>query len=133
MAYFLLFVKKIQKVIVRPCLMSKKNTLLTFKGICMNFLLELKFFILSHPLTFKQPLKVVQIHMTHPVVVECPLTPNWINRYTSLILNVFWKLFQLIKMKLLERKKQLPGNPLKFDQSHLIQKDYFDAPWAWLL
>ena len=33
----------------------------------MNFLLELKFFILSHPLTFKQPPKVVQIHMTHPV------------------------------------------------------------------
>ena len=49
--------------------MSKKNTLLTFKGICMNFLLELKFFILSHPLTSKQPPKVVQIHMTHPV--EC--------------------------------------------------------------
>ena len=47
--------------------MSKKYTLLTFKGICMNFLLELKFFILSHPLTSKQPPKVVQMHMTHPV------------------------------------------------------------------
>ena len=47
--------------------MSKKYTLLTFKGICMNFLLELKFFVLSHPLTSKQPPKVVQIHMTHPV------------------------------------------------------------------
>ena len=47
--------------------MSKKNSLLTFKGICMNFLLELKFFILSHPLTSKQPPKVVQIHMPHPV------------------------------------------------------------------
>ena len=32
-----------QKVIVRPCLMSKKYTLLTFKGICMIFLLELDF------------------------------------------------------------------------------------------
>ena len=49
--------------------MSKKNSLLTFKGICMNFLLELKFFILSHPLTSKQPPKVVQIHMPHPVGV----------------------------------------------------------------
>ena len=45
----------------------KKNTLLTFKGICMIFLLELIFFILSHPLTSKQPPKVVQIHMTHSV------------------------------------------------------------------
>ena len=50
--------------------MSKKYTLLTFKGICMNFLLELKFFVLSHPLTSKQPPKVVQIHMTHPVEVN---------------------------------------------------------------
>ena len=48
--------------------MSKKYTLFTFKGICMNFLLELRFFILSHPLTEKQPPKVVQIHMTHPVI-----------------------------------------------------------------
>jgi hypothetical protein len=47
--------------------MSKKNTLLTFKGICMNFLLELRFFILSHPVTSKQPHKIVQIHMGHPV------------------------------------------------------------------
>ena len=47
--------------------MSKKYTLLTFKGICMNFLLELNFFILSHPLTSKEPRKIVQIHMHHPV------------------------------------------------------------------
>ena len=45
--------------------MSKKYTLLTFKGICMNFLLELKFFILSHPVTSKQPHKIVQIHMVY--------------------------------------------------------------------
>ena len=48
--------------------MSNKYTLLTFKGICMNFLLELIFFILSHPVTSKQPRKTVQIHMTHPVI-----------------------------------------------------------------
>mgnify|MGYP001458262959 CR=1 FL=1 len=47
--------------------MSKKFTLLTFKGICMNFLLESKNFILSHPVTSKQPHKIVQIHMGHPV------------------------------------------------------------------
>ena len=47
--------------------MSKKITLLTFKGICMNFLLELNFFVLSHPVTSKQPHKIVQIHMGHPV------------------------------------------------------------------
>ena len=47
--------------------MSKKYTLLTFKGICMNFLLELKFFILSHPVTSKQPREIVQIHMHHAV------------------------------------------------------------------
>ena len=47
--------------------MSKKYTLLTFKCICMNFLLELKFFILNHIVTSKQLPKVVQIHMTHPV------------------------------------------------------------------
>ena len=37
--------------------MSNKYTLLTFKGICMNFLLQLNFFILSNPVTFKQPHK----------------------------------------------------------------------------
>ena len=47
--------------------MSNKYTLLTFKGICMNFLLELKFFILSHPVTSKKLHKIVQIHMGHPV------------------------------------------------------------------
>ena len=47
----------------------KKNTLLTFKGICMNFLLELRFFILSQPVTSRQPHKIVQIHMGHPVLV----------------------------------------------------------------
>ena len=46
----------------------KKNTLLTFKGICMNFLLELKIFILSYPVTSKQPHKIVQMHMGHPVI-----------------------------------------------------------------
>ena len=52
--------------------MSKKYTLLTFKGICMNFLLELKFFILSHPVTSKQPCKIIQLHMAHPVcVIRC--------------------------------------------------------------
>ena len=48
--------------------MSKKYMLLTFKDICMNFLLEFKFFILSHPVTSKQPHKIVQIHMGHPVI-----------------------------------------------------------------
>ena len=47
--------------------MSKTYTVLTFKGICMNFLLELKNFILSHPVTSKQPHKIVQIHMRRPV------------------------------------------------------------------
>ena len=46
--------------------MSKK-TLLTFKGISMNFLLELNLFILGHPVTSKKPHKIVQIHMRHPV------------------------------------------------------------------
>ena len=46
---------------------KKKNTLLTFKGICMNFLLELNKFILDYPVTSKQPHKIVQIHMRHPV------------------------------------------------------------------
>ena len=47
--------------------MSKKYTLLTFKDICMNFLLELNFFILSYPVTSKQSREIVQIHMHHPV------------------------------------------------------------------
>ena len=40
---------------------------MTFKGICMNFSLELKKNILSHPVTSKQPHKIVQILMRHPV------------------------------------------------------------------
>ena len=46
--------------------MSKKYTLLTFKGICMNALLDF-FKILSYLVTSKQPHKIVQIHMGHPV------------------------------------------------------------------
>ena len=61
------FCKKNSKDHCEAMLDVKKDTLLTFKGISMNFLLELNFFILSHPLTSKQPPKVVQIHMTHPV------------------------------------------------------------------
>ena len=41
---------------------KKKNTLLTFKGIRMNVLMEFNFFISSHPLTSEQPRK-----MHHPV------------------------------------------------------------------
>ena len=48
--------------------MSQKNILLTFKGFCMNFSLELKKNILSHPVTSKQPHKIVQILMRHPVL-----------------------------------------------------------------
>ena len=48
--------------------MSKKYDLLTFEDFFMNFLLELKFLILSHPVTSKQPHKIVQIHMGHPVL-----------------------------------------------------------------
>ena len=48
--------------------MSKKYDLLTFEDFFMNFLLELKFLILSHPVTSKQPLKIVQILLVHPVV-----------------------------------------------------------------
>ena len=41
-------------------MMSKKYTLLTFKGICMNFFTGVEFFILNHPVTSNQPLKIVQ-------------------------------------------------------------------------
>ena len=54
---------------MRPCLMSKKN-LLTFKGFCMNISLELKKNISSHSVTSKQPHKIVQILMRHPVDVR---------------------------------------------------------------
>ena len=47
--------------------MSKKYDLLTFEDFFMNFLLELKFLILSHPVTSKQPHKIVQILLGHPV------------------------------------------------------------------
>ena len=72
--------------------MSKKYTLWTFKGICMNFLLELKFFMLSHPVTSKKPHKIVQIHMRHPVC----------NRLKSSLLKVndeTWKLEYKITVK----------------------------------
>ena len=65
--------------------MSNKYTLLTFKGICMNFLLELKFFILSHPVTSKQPHKIVQIHMGHPVGFNTVKAPNITAQMTTII------------------------------------------------
>ena len=64
------FEKHFQKIIVRPYLMSKRYTLMTFKGICMNFLLELNKFILNYPVTSKQSHKIVQIHMGPPVHMQ---------------------------------------------------------------
>ena len=63
--------------------MSKKYDLLTFEDFFMNFLLELKFLILSHPVTSKQPHKIVQILLGHPVVyigiqTKIPLNKNQI-------------------------------------------------------
>ena len=46
---------------------TKNIFLLTFKGNCVNFSLELNFFILNHPVTSKQPHRIVQILMRHPV------------------------------------------------------------------
>ena len=60
--------------------MSNEYTLLTFKDICMNFLLELKFFILDHPVTFKQPLKIVQILLGHPVHIKLRLKCKFKNK-----------------------------------------------------
>ena len=57
--------------------MSKKYTSLTFKGICMNFLLELQFFILSRPLHHK----VFHIHMRCPV---CTIVKMFL-KFTELI------------------------------------------------
>ena len=54
----------------------KKYILWIFKGICMNFSLELKFFISSHPVTSKQPHKIVQILLGHPVWL-------WFNCWTK--------------------------------------------------
>ena len=55
----------------------KKNILLTFKGFCMNFSLELKKNISSHSVTSKQPHKIVQILMRHPVYVEGQGISKW--------------------------------------------------------
>ena len=60
----------------------------------MNFLLELKFFILSHPLTSKQPRKIVQIHMPHPVYQQSSklyydITVQWSTiRHTGAKINM---------------------------------------------
>ena len=48
----------------------KEIYFIDFKGICVNFLLGLNFFISSHPVTSIQPHKIVQIHMSHPVVTQ---------------------------------------------------------------
>ena len=64
--------------------MSKKYTLLTFKSICINFLLKLKFVILGHPVTSKHPHKIVQILVGHPV-------------YLSYISHIFYDLHDLLE------------------------------------
>ena len=61
------FCKKNSKGHCEAMLDVKKYTLLTFKGICMIFFTGIKKKILSHPVTSKQPHKIVQIHMGHPV------------------------------------------------------------------
>ena len=72
--------------------MSKKYTLLTFKGICMIFSLELKKIILSHPVTSKQPHKIVQILMGHPVellpVIFWGIRNNWYQSYDFTIIEI---------------------------------------------
>ena len=58
--------------------MSQKIFLLTFKGNCMNFSLELKFFILSHPVTSKHHHKIVQ---RHPVCKNHKKWPTLCNSF----------------------------------------------------
>ena len=77
----------------------KKNILLTFKGFCMNFSLELKKIIVSHPVTSKQPHKIVQILMRHPVFdLQLLITTYFtyfLNKSFYLLLHnwdVFWLL-----------------------------------------
>ena len=69
--------------------MSKKYTLLTFKGICMNFLLKLNFFILGHPVTSKQPHKIVQILLVHPVQAPLPETSPFLSAQMAVLSSFF--------------------------------------------
>ena len=78
----------------------KKYFLSIFKGICMNFSLELKFFILSHPVTSKQPHKIVQRLMKY-----------LIGHLSQLFLNcrmkckgTYYKIRVLILFSLIKRK-----------------------------
>ena len=74
-----------------------KNILLTFKGICMNFSLELKKIILSHPVTSKQRHKIVQILMGHPVgILSISLGTMYILKSIK-----YYKRFQLNHCKIL--------------------------------
>ena len=85
--------------------MSKKYDLLTFEDFFMNFLLELKFLILSHPVTSKQPHKIVQILLVHPVLhtyymyIWIPgcyysATYNTNSIFLSTTYTQYWKMYQ---------------------------------------
>ena len=88
--------------------MSKKYTLLIFKGICMNFLLELNFFILSHPVTSKQRHKIIQIHISHPVLRIYKFFHEifiaFFLRYKQLKIGIFFNSLISIRNILLYRK-----------------------------
>ena len=75
------FCKKSSKGHCEAMVDVKKICFTDFKGICMNFLLELIFFVLSQPVTTKQPQEIVQIHLGHPVfpLLNCALCNENLN------------------------------------------------------
>ena len=80
--------------------MSQKYSLLTFKGNYMNFSLKLNFFILSHPVTSKQPHKIVQILMKRPELIRATGTYEDLMTGPRHILADWLSLFQCLLDKL---------------------------------
>ena len=108
----------------------------------MNFLLKLKIFILDHPVTFKQPLKIVQILLGHPVLEssENPIYKLWHQETekgtTSHLLEVIEVLNENVKnlkseMKQLAAENQATGKLLRAlaDQNSI----YLDDLDSWLI
>jgi hypothetical protein len=75
----------------------QKNTLLTFKGICMNFLLKINNFILSHPVTSKQPDTYLWDTLYLHVFMSTSIKKSWAVSIMAMIWVTDYQAFKMYK------------------------------------
>ena len=77
---------------MRPCLLSQKILFINFLRYLHEFFTGIDFFISYYPVTSKQPHKIVQIHMDHPVKPRAEIQIHCANENFKNSFRNYWPL-----------------------------------------